>query len=104
MSYHLVGCEKVIGRDEEEKLEEVQIPLIVRRRHFRENYTQSGWVQIMYEKPATEEVFMLESQEEGGFVATSPDYPRCVGQGETEEEAIQNLKEGIKLYLETPET
>lgn len=47
--------------------------------------------------------FVLEAQEEGGFVAYSNEYSGAVGQGETEDEAIQDLEEAIlslKEFLE----
>jgi predicted RNase H-like HicB family nuclease len=39
--------------------------------------------------------FVLEPQEEGGFVAYSSEYSGAVGQGETEEEAMEDLQEAI---------
>lgn len=48
-------------------------------------------------------VFILEPQEEGGFVAYSKEYSGAIGQGETEEEAISDLKEAISLLKEVLE-
>mgnify|MGYP001061522419 FL=1 len=45
----------------------------------------------------------LEPQEEGGFVAFSKEYQGAVGQGETEEKAIRDLQEAIKLLKEVSE-
>lgn len=44
---------------------------------------------------------VLEKQEEGGYTAYVPALPGCISQGETEEEAIENIKEAIALYLES---
>ena len=44
---------------------------------------------------------VLEKDEDGGFVATVPSLPGCVSQGETEEEALTNIKEAISLHMES---
>ncbi|MDL1911560.1 type II toxin-antitoxin system HicB family antitoxin [Chloroflexi bacterium CFX6] len=44
----------------------------------------------------------LEETEEG-FAVWVPGLPGCWSQGETEEEAIENIKDAIKTYLETIE-
>lgn len=44
---------------------------------------------------------VLEKQEEGGYMVYVPALPGCISQGETEEEAIENIKEAIELYLES---
>jgi predicted RNase H-like HicB family nuclease len=38
--------------------------------------------------------------EDGYWVAECPSLPGCISQGETKEEAISNIKEGIELYIE----
>lgn len=43
---------------------------------------------------------VLEEQEEGGFTVFVPSLPGCISQGETMEEALENIKEAIELYLE----
>lgn len=44
---------------------------------------------------------LLEPDEEvGGFVVTCPSLPGCYSQGETIEEALDNIKEAIVLCLE----
>lgn len=43
-------------------------------------------------------LFMKEP--EGGYSISVPDLPGCLSQGETFEEAQENIKEAIKLYLE----
>ncbi len=46
---------------------------------------------------------VLEPQEEGGYTIYVPSLPGCVSQGETAEEALENIKEAIGLYLESLE-
>lgn len=43
---------------------------------------------------------LLEQGEDGYFVAHSPSMKSCWSQGRTREEALQNLREAIELYLE----
>ena len=43
---------------------------------------------------------VLEPSDEGGFTVYAPSLPGCVSEGNTEEEAIRNIKEAIELYLE----
>ena len=43
---------------------------------------------------------IIEKAPEGGFWAICPEIPGANGQGETVEEAKNNLKEAIKLILE----
>ncbi len=38
--------------------------------------------------------------EDGYFVVECPSLPGCVSQGKTREEAIENIKEAIELYIE----
>lgn len=42
---------------------------------------------------------VLEKQEEGGYTVYVPSLPGCISQGETESEAIDNIKEAIELHL-----
>ena len=44
---------------------------------------------------------ILQKEEEGGFSVYVPALPGCASQGETEQEAISNIKEAIDLYLES---
>lgn len=46
---------------------------------------------------------VLEAQEEGGFTVFVPALPGCISEGETREEAIENIREAIALYLESGE-
>lgn len=43
---------------------------------------------------------VLEPSDEGGFTASVPSLPGCVSEGDTREEALQNIREAIELYLE----
>ena len=43
---------------------------------------------------------VLEKGMDGYIVAYCPALKGCVTQGRTEEEAIENIKEAIQLYLE----
>ena len=44
---------------------------------------------------------MLEQDEDGMFVAECPSLPGCVSQGKTRKEALKNIKDAIKGYLES---
>jgi predicted RNase H-like HicB family nuclease len=44
----------------------------------------------------------LEETDEG-FAVWVPGLPGCWSQGETEEDALENIKDAIKTYLETVE-
>lgn len=43
---------------------------------------------------------ILEPSDEGGFTVLVPALPGCISEGETREEALQNIREAIELYLE----
>jgi predicted RNase H-like HicB family nuclease len=38
--------------------------------------------------------------EDGYWVAECPSLPGCVSQGKTKQEALENIKEAIALYIE----
>jgi predicted RNase H-like HicB family nuclease len=42
----------------------------------------------------------LEPSEEGGYTVTVPSLPGCISEGTTRDEALQNIREAIELYLE----
>ena len=42
----------------------------------------------------------IDRDEDGVWVVECPAIPGCVSQGETKDEAIENIKEAIKLCLE----
>jgi len=46
---------------------------------------------------------VLEPSDEGGFTVYVPGLPSCISEGDTREEALKNIKEAIKLYLEPVE-
>jgi len=48
-------------------------------------------------------VIVLTEDETGGVVAECPSLPGCLSQGETRDEAIENIREAIQLSLETRE-
>lgn len=43
---------------------------------------------------------VLEPSEDGGFTVYVPCLPGCISEGETREEALNNIREAIELYLE----
>ncbi len=43
---------------------------------------------------------IVEKGEDGYYVVTVPSLPGCISQGKTKEEALENIKEAIELYLE----
>lgn len=47
---------------------------------------------------------IYEAAPEGGYVAFVPALPGCHSQGESLEEAEDNIKEGIAVYLESLRT
>jgi predicted RNase H-like HicB family nuclease len=47
------------------------------------------------------QVIIYPDPEDGGFVAEVPSLPGCVSQGETRDEALRNVAEAIKLWLES---
>jgi len=42
----------------------------------------------------------IDRDEDGVFVVECPSIPGCVSQGKTKEEAVENIKDAIKLCLE----
>ena len=44
---------------------------------------------------------LIEVDEDGMFVAECPSLPGCVSQGKTRTEAIKNIQDAIKGYLES---
>ncbi|MBP8985933.1 MAG: type II toxin-antitoxin system HicB family antitoxin [Syntrophobacterales bacterium] len=43
---------------------------------------------------------IIESQPEGGFTAYAPALPGCVSENETYQEALDNIRDAVELYLE----
>jgi predicted RNase H-like HicB family nuclease len=46
---------------------------------------------------------VLELAQEGGYVIYVPSLPGCISEGDSKEEALENIKEAIELYLEPTE-
>lgn len=43
---------------------------------------------------------IFEKEEDGGYSVWIPDLPGCASQGDSLEEAMENIKEAMELYLE----
>ena len=43
---------------------------------------------------------ILVPSEEGGYTVYAPSLPGCISEGDSEAEALTNIKEAIELYLE----
>jgi predicted RNase H-like HicB family nuclease len=43
---------------------------------------------------------ILQAAEEGGYIAFAPTLPGCITQGETLDEAKENITDAIEAYLE----
>jgi len=46
---------------------------------------------------------LIEQDEDGVYVAEAPTLPGCISQGQTREEAVENVREAIAAYLESLE-
>jgi predicted RNase H-like HicB family nuclease len=46
---------------------------------------------------------VFEPSDEGGYTVHVPELPGCVSEGDTLDEARQNIREAIDLYLEPVE-
>jgi predicted RNase H-like HicB family nuclease len=46
---------------------------------------------------------IIRAGEDGFWIAECPSLPGCITQGETREDAIQNIREAIQLYIEVLE-
>ena len=44
---------------------------------------------------------IIELDESGWYVAQCPSLPGCISQGNTREEALENIQDAIKGYLES---
>jgi predicted RNase H-like HicB family nuclease len=44
---------------------------------------------------------LIEQDEDGVYVAEVPSLPGCISQGQTREQAIENIREAIAGYLES---
>ena len=43
---------------------------------------------------------VLDEQDDGGFTVYAPSLPGCISEGDSLEEALENIKEAIELYLD----
>ncbi|MCA1728665.1 MAG: type II toxin-antitoxin system HicB family antitoxin [Actinobacteria bacterium] len=46
---------------------------------------------------------LIEQDEDGVYVAEVPALPGCISQGQSREEAVENVREAIAAYLESLE-
>lgn len=46
---------------------------------------------------------IMEPSDEGGYTSIVPALPGCISEGNTKEEALENIREAIELYLEPVE-
>lgn len=46
---------------------------------------------------------VLEPSDEGGFTAIVPALPGCISEGDTRDDALANIQEAIRLYLDPVE-
>ncbi len=46
---------------------------------------------------------VLEPSDEGGYTVYVPSLPGCISEGNTLDEALENIQEAIELYLEPVE-
>lgn len=44
---------------------------------------------------------VIEVDEDGMYVVSVPSLPGCISQGKTREEALRNIKDAIRGYLES---
>jgi predicted RNase H-like HicB family nuclease len=47
------------------------------------------------------EIILYWGPEDSVFIAEVPELPGCMAHGETEEKALRNVKQAIKLWIET---
>ncbi len=43
---------------------------------------------------------VLETSEDGGFTVYVPSLPGCISEGDSRDEAMDNIREAIELYLD----
>lgn len=46
------------------------------------------------------QVILIPDLEVGGFTVSVPSLPGCISEGDTEAEALANIKEAIDLFIE----
>ena len=47
------------------------------------------------------EIILFWSAEDEAFVAEVPELPGCMAHGSTQEKALANIKQAVKLWLDT---
>lgn len=47
------------------------------------------------------EIIIYWSNEDQAFIAEVPELPGCMAHGETQEAALQNVKEAMQLWIDT---
>ncbi|MCK5232402.1 MAG: type II toxin-antitoxin system HicB family antitoxin [Desulfobulbaceae bacterium] len=47
------------------------------------------------------EIIVYWSDEDGVFIAEAPELPGCIAHGDTQETALANSKEAIRLWIDT---
>ena len=47
------------------------------------------------------EIIMYWSNEDGVYVAETPELPGCMAHGDTQEAALENIGQAVNLWLET---
>lgn len=47
------------------------------------------------------EIILYWSEEDTCFIAEVPELPGCTAHGATEEDALQNVKDAIKFWIDT---
>ncbi|MHB1231769.1 MAG: type II toxin-antitoxin system HicB family antitoxin [Burkholderiales bacterium] len=47
------------------------------------------------------EIILYWSAEDSAFIAEVPELPGCMAHGDTQEEALANVKEAMRLWLDT---
>lgn len=48
-------------------------------------------------------IVLEQDPEAGGYVVSCPTLKGCISQGDSEEEALDNIRDAIKTYLESIE-
>lgn len=46
------------------------------------------------------QVILSPDREDGGWVAEVPSLPGCISQGDTREEALENIQDAIETWIE----
>ncbi len=47
------------------------------------------------------QILVRWSDEDSAFIAEVPELPGCMAHGDTQEEALANIKEAMRLWLDT---